>query len=651
MYTLKNSLSYYLTAKERLILFIFVFFCFTTSVEAIYYPDIRRNQGTDTIVIKQKDTTITYIPIYKQQNSVQTDILKKKDPIVEFFNKNASKRQINKWLYDLLINEHTPSSGENIDYSKDFNKIKDKHINRIYFKRLPPFGSSVEDTSKTADTWIAKVGNNTRIPTSTIILSNNISLKEGEVVTRTKIDESERLLRQLGYISDAKILVRINEIDTNRVDILVISKDQFPHAFEAGLTHNYPQVKLYSLNLFGQGVGFSQSYTFTPKDDPEHGFSTGIRIKNAYGSLVDINSLYTNKNIRRELYVKADRSFYRFETKTAGGLMINRSFKNYGISGSDQIFLDIPLNYFISDLWIGHAFSISSNNYFDKSNLYVAVQNLNSEFYNIEDSLKIYPFFEKNHYYFASVTLAKRDYFKNNLIYSFGRTEDVPFGFMMSLTAGFNHNKVEQRPYVGLSFSLGKTIVPNIGYLSLSIDATSFLKNGTFEQGAIRLSSTFISRLMQANCCKIRSFIDFTYLKGFNRLPFEYTYLNESKQGITGLSSTLLRGKEKFVIKTENVFFKKRRFLGFQFAFFSFADVGFISNGKTMIFNNRAFVTLGGGLRIRNDNLVFKTIQIRFAYMPNLPSAITPYSIDMRSETTGNFKDFYPVIPFKPTFY
>ncbi len=648
---MKKSLSYYHAAKERLIIFLLIFFSVSSVAEAALSLKNRVLSVSDTIIIKQKDTTITYIPIHPHKSKADTSYMEKKDPIVEFFHKSASKRQINRWLYDLLINEHKPSKSKDIDYSKDFDKIKDKRINNIRFKRLPPFGSSVKDTTRTADTWLTRVGNNTRIPTSTIILSNNISLKEGELVTKSKIDESERLLRQLGYISDAKILVRINEADTNKVDILVISKDQFPHAFDAELTHIYPQVKLYSLNLFGQGVGYSQSYTFTPKDDPEHGFSTGIIVKNVYGSLININSLYTNKNIRKERYVNADRSFYRSETKNAGGLRVNRSFKNYGISGSGQIFLNMPLDYLISDLWIGHAFKISSNNNFDKSNLYIAIQNINSKFFNIEDSLKIYPFFENNHYYFASLTLAKRNYFKNNLIYSFGRTEDVPFGFMLSLTGGFNNNTIERRPYMGLRFSLGKTIVPNIGYLALDVDATTFLNKGELDQGTIRLTGTFISRLMQAGCCKIRSFVSFTYLKGFNRLPFEYSYMKESKQGITGLYSTLLRGKEKFVIKTENVYFKKRRFWGFQFAFFSFVDVGFIGNGKSMIFNNRAYVTFGGGLRIRNDNLVFKTIQLRFAYMPNLPPDITPYSIDMRGETIGDFKDFYPKIPFKPTFY
>ncbi len=645
------SFLFYLLAKERLVLYLLIFFHFTSYAKATYFPENRAFLGTDTIVIKQKDSIITYIPIHKQKTKIDSSFLTKKDPIVEFFDKNASKTQINKWLYDLLINEQKPSKNRDIDYSKDFESIKDKRIKNIYFKKLPPFGPTVKDTTKISNSRFAIIGNNTRIPTSTIILRNNISIKEGEYVTKEKIDESERLLRQLGYISDAKIIIRKNETDTNFVDILIISKDQFPHAFEAGLTNNYPDVTLYSTNLFGQGLGFLQSFTFTPRDDPNYGFKTGVRVKNVYGSLIDLDALYTNKNIKKELYFKADRSFYRFETKTGGGLILNRSYLNYSITGSDQIDLNTPFDYSISNLWIGHSFSISSDNYFDKSKLYVAVQNINSEFFNIEDSLNIYPFFEKNHYYFASVTFAKRNYYKNNLIYSFGRTEDVPYGFMTSITAGFNHNKVAQRPYIGFSFSMGKTIVPNIGYLALGIDAATFINEGKQEQGTIRFTGTFISRLMAAECCKIRSFIDVIYLKGFNRLPFEYTYLNESKQGVTGFSRFPIKGTEKFVIKTENVFFKHRKFFGFQFAFFSFADVGFIGDGKSIVFNNKAYFSFGGGLRIRNDNLVFKTIQIRIAFMPNVPSGMTPYNFELKGEASKKFEDFYPDIPFRPTFY
>jgi len=606
----------------------------------------------DTIVIKQNDTTITYIPVYKQGNKIDT-ISSKKDPIVNFFNKNASKSQVNKWIYDLLINEKKPKTpSKDIDYLKDFAQIKNKPIKNIYFKKLPPFGPSINDTTKVARGWLAKAGNNTRITTSTFILKNNITLKEGGYVTQKKIEESERLLRHLGYISGSKILIRKNEADTNYVDVIVISKDQFPHAFDLGLIHNYPKITLYSTNLFGQGLGFSQSITFTPKDDPKHGFATGLRVKNFYGSLIDLKTLYTKINELHEIYFKANRSFYRFDTKNAGGITVDRSFKNYNISGSEQIKIDTTFDYFISNLWFGHSFNIkSSNSYLDKSKLYISVQNINSKFNNLTDSLDIYPYFLKNHYYFAAVTLAKRNYFQNSLIYSFGRTEDVPFGFMASVTYGYNYNEAENRHFVGFHLNSGRTIVPNKGYLAFSIDATTFLKGDRLEQSTIRLSSSFISRLIYLHCCKLRSFIDVWYLKGINRLPFEYTYLRESRQGITGFTNWYVRGKEKFVIKTENVFFKPRKIWGFQFAFFSFTDIGFIAGANKMLFNSKPYLSFGGGLRIRNDNLVFKTVQLRIAFLPIVPPGQDFYNIDVAGQVTRKFKDFYPEEPFKPTFY
>jgi len=646
---LNRDLSYYSFAKERFILSLLFIFIFSLHTLAYSFPDQIRFIDDDTIVIKQRDTTITYIPL-KPSGRANADSLHK-DPIVEFFNKNASKRQINKWIYDLLINEKKPAKKKDINYVQNYDAIKDKRIKNIYFKRLPPFGSSVKDTTRKSDSWVAKLGNSTRIPTSTIILRNNISLKKGDYVTQEKIEESERLLRKIGYISEAKIIVKTNPADTNYVDLLVISKDQFPHAFDAGLIHNYPKLTLYSTNLFGQGLGFSQSFTFTPKDDPYHGFITGIKVKNLYGSLIDISGSYTNRNIKKELYLKANRSFYRKENRNAGGLIVNRSYKNYSITGSEQVYLDIPLNYFITNFWYGHAFTINTNNYFDKSNIYLSGQFINTHFNDIADSLSSYEFFNKNYFYFVSASLAKRSYFRNKLIYNFGRTEDVPYGFLASLTYGFNHTDTVQRHYIGVHYSTGRTLVPNKGYLALSIDASTFFNHASPEQGTIRLTGTYISNLIKARCCRIRNFVDVIYLRGFNRLPFEYTYLKESKQGITGFSSMLERGKEKFIIKTENVLFKTKRFWGFQFAYFSFFDVGFIGDGRKMIFSNTPYFSFGAGLRIRNDNLVFRTIQIRFAFLPNVPPGKDFYNIDIKSESIRRFDDFYPEIPFKPVFY
>ncbi len=644
------SLSYYLHASERFILLILIFIYLSTPAFAYSTPLNEALAVTDTIVVKQRDTTITYIPLHQKQ-LVRDSTDKNEDPIVNFFNKNASKRQINKWIYDLLINEKKPPKKKDINYIQTYAAMEGKRIKNIYFKRLPPFGSSVKDTTKKAENWLSKVGNNTRIPTSTVILRNNISLKKGGYVTKEKIEESERLLRKIGYISEAKIIVTKDPVDTNYVDVLVISKDQFPHAFDVGLIHNYPKLSLYSTNLFGQGLGFSQSYTFTPKDDPYHGFITGVRIKNLYGTLIDMKGAYTNRNIKKEVYLQGNRNFYRTETKNGGGLIINRSYKNFGITGSEQIYLNLPLDYFISNLWYGHAFDIKSNGYFDKGKFYLSVQNINRKFNSVSDSLNSYDYFTKNHFYFISAAIAKRSYYKNKLIYSFGRTEDVPYGFLASITYGYNYSENIQRHYIGLHFNSGQTLIPNRGYLAISVDATSFFNNAAQEQGTIRLKASYISSLIYARCCKLRNFIDFIYLRGFNRLPFEYTFLKESKQGITGFTSLSVRGQEKFIIKTESVMFKKKRFWGFQLAYFSFFDIGFLGDGKEMIFSNTPYFSFGAGLRIRNDNLVFKTVQIRFAFLPNVPPGMSFYNIDVKSKAVRKFDDFYPEIPYKQAFY
>ncbi|MDE5695520.1 MAG: hypothetical protein K2H77_06075, partial [Alistipes sp.] len=64
------------------------------------------------------------------------------------------------------------------------------------------------------------------------------------------------------------------------------------------------------------------------------------------------------------------------------------------------------------------------------------------------------------------------------------------------------------------------------------------------------------------------------------------------------------------VLNTETVFFTPWQPLGFRIAFFGFADFGLIGYSPNA-FRNDFFASLGGGVRIKNERLIFSTIQIR----------------------------------------
>jgi hypothetical protein len=95
-------------------------------------------------------------------------------------------------------------------------------------------------------------------------------------------------------------------------------------------------------------------------------------------------------------------------------------------------------------------------------------------------------------------------------------------------------------------------------------------------------------------------------------------------------------------MNVENVFFQKRSILNFQTAFFSFFDVGIVGPSEESIFRQNYYAGLGLGLRIRNENLIFKTIQIRLAYYPNHPSDVSSVGFILDEVSKNRFYTFQP---------
>ncbi len=62
--------------------------------------------------------------------------------------------------------------------------------------------------------------------------------------------------------------------------------------------------------------------------------------------------------------------------------------------------------------------------------------------------------------FLASAALSVQKYTKTNLIYSYGRTEDIPYGSMLKFTTGREFNEFKQRTYLGgeVSFSVSSPI-------------------------------------------------------------------------------------------------------------------------------------------------------------------------------------------------
>ena len=75
------------------------------------------------------------------------------------------------------------------------------------------------------------------------------------------------------------------------------------------------------------------------------------------------------------------------------------------------------------------------------------------------------------------------------------------------------------------------------------------------------------------------------------------------------------------ILYTEIVLFSPYHPLGFRIAFFGFADFGLIGYSPN-IFKNEFYTSLGIGVRLRNERLVFNTIQIRLGIAFGKPGLV-----------------------------
>jgi hypothetical protein len=284
----------------------------------------------------------------------------------------------------------------------------------------------------------------------------------------------------------------------------------------------------------------------------------------------------------------------------------------------DTLRIPAPLKYNLQDYWISRSFLINrekvsriilgvrytNNNVFDKPFI------LPDSYYNIQ----------KYRIYLASVAFSVQKYYKANLIYGYGRTEDIPDGGLFRITVGSEYNEFNQnreRKYVGAEASMGK-IIKGFGYLYGSAGFATFSNGQQPKCGLLALNMNYFSDLFIIGRSRLRNFIYMDYTRGFDRNTDESLGYIETN-GFTGFRNDSVYGKQRLSLSLESVLFSPVNVVGFRFAFFGFTDFAFLSGSNEVIGNNHSLACIGLGIRIRNDNMVFNTFQLRFSFYPNPP--------------------------------
>jgi hypothetical protein len=571
-------------------------------------------QIRDSISFFSNDTLLT-IPT----SLIPVNLLRK-DKNLMFFDSlkmKASKNLLAKKIFDFVIVSPNTLDNKRITGSSDASYINyaGKKIRNIDIQRLNVFGANINNPASYSPRKFENILNKTHVNTNENIIRKNLIFSEGDTISPLTLSDNERILRQLSYIDDARIM--IVPVSEDEVDIVVLTKD----VYSLGGSYSYNGVKEGSVSVFeknilgiGHELGLEIPYDAGLPDSP--GFGIHYLVDNIRKSFINLNVYYFNGLGEKTYGFDLSRKLVSSTTKYAGGISVRQMYTTTDIN---TLPLPEPLKYNLQDYWLSRSFLINRERV---SRIIISARYTNN---NVFDRPLILPdsyyYLQKYRMYLGSAAFSLQKYYKTNLIYGYGRTEDIPYGGLLRITVGreFNEfNEFKERTYLGAEIAIGKSS-KNIGYFYTSAGIASFLNGSQSRQGLLSLNMKYFSNLIALENFRIRNFVNVNYTRGFDRNTDEFLVFNNNN-GFSGFKNDSINGTQRLSANLESVLFSPLNLYGFRFAFFGFTDLSFLSGTNQILGNGYALAGIGLGIRIRNDNMVFNTFQLRIGFFPNPPS-------------------------------
>jgi hypothetical protein len=226
-----------------------------------------------------------------------------------------------------------------------------------------------------------------------------------------------------------------------------------------------------------------------------------------------------------------------------------------------------------------------------------------------------YDYVKKRSFLFQA-SLYKQAYNREYLIHGFGATEDVAHGYNLSVQFGYTKfPQYESGVYSSFSASAGTNTKAGNFYAATAV-SSFFNDNGPFE-GVLKFDIHYFSPLKRIGKNRFRHFINIDYSKLLNPVGlFDNTvYFSQLTNLYTWNSRYDAVGTERLALNIESDMFTPLNIVGFRFLFYTFFDLAWIGNKKLFV-NDNLYGGIGLGVRIRNDLLVFKTIEFKIGYYP-----------------------------------
>lgn len=521
-----------------------------------------------------------------------------------------------------------------------FSKFRGKIIRKIIITQLGLYGS-VNDTINASKNWVSHLGDALHTQTRTKVIIKNLFFSPGDSLYPYLLADNERFLRNISYLTDARITVGALKNTQDSVDIFIITKDVFPigGSINAGSSQNV-HFDLSDDNVLGSGDRLLLRNFIDITRTPTYGIGLEYTKRNIAGSFADLTLGYDNQReafnsgMRNEtgIYLQADLPLVSPYHPLTGGLILG-SFATHNVYPNDTLYKsNYQYRYDLLDGWIG--WNIGAHNKLQENFSSRSKRILSARFTQRNYSLKPEIYLQQYDIRYsnlmsvlASYTLFSQDFYHTSYIYGFGRNEDVPEGYSLSFTGGWSNRNTIRRPYLGFEYQRNYYTNKN-NYLNYQLKLGSSVYQGSWQDFSFLTSLEHFTRLRKLKNGKwfVRHFLNGSFAQLLN------TSLNETLQlssdfGIPNINNTLLPNTTRATLNGETVFYSTWKLAGFRFAPFSFVYLTYLKQLGLPLIQGDYYSAVGAGLRSRNENLVFGTMQLKIYYYPRFTGNMSPWYV------------------------
>ncbi len=485
----------------------------------------------------------------------------------------------------------------------NFEPWRGKTIRSILITDLEVFPLDSYSNSWKGYSLIAKAGNGLHLNTRRWVIRDNLFFREGDKLIPETLQRNLVYLHSLNYLSKVQILVVTAKGQPDSADVHVVYQDKFSLKLGGGISSQTQfRVNIADQNFLGLGQKLSTEWDIDTQRQGAIGWKLNSSIPNLGRTFITSELDWEEVPGRSWKSAVLMHPFLYPVKAYAGGVDISKLWVSAPV---DSIEVDkVELGG-----WGGFSipgFSGPANQY-----AYTALSVAQTWFRRRPQvGISEGKFWHESLLVMGALALTEADFRYLPDVFMLLENDEVPVGFLAEFLFGNEFGEFRDRQFLGIRCEWSN-VFSGGGFLYLKGGLESFAYKNKLEQGVVVAEPFYISPIMKLGKINSRSYCRGKVIHGINRFPQETVKLstNPYYRGNRDLS-----GSGLYSIVFEQELIAPWDLLGFHFSVFGFVDGAFVQNPTEEMNEDNVLWTEGLGIRIRNQRLVWNSIELHVAW-------------------------------------